>query len=278
MLNKHQKILGLLVNNEGSKHSSKRLGRGVGSGKGKTSGRGHKGQKARSGVSIRWFEGGQMPLKKRMPKIGFNSRVIKPHAISIHDLVECLVFIKQSNLHSVINENREKLIAAENSFNAATNERNESDKNDPTDTTNSTIDSDSKSTASDSILKSRQKSDKTAAKMEDVMSSIGSNTVNLDMLKFAGRMKNSYKGKIKIIGSLSDDELANVKSLSDISGYHLAFDNYTPGAKKSLRDLGVSFKHITPRGRIKGVKLPFEQTKAGIKASLSKLDSSANLN
>ena len=50
-----------------------RLGRGIGSGKGKTSGRGHKGQKARSGVAIKSFEGGQMPLYRRLPKRGFTS-------------------------------------------------------------------------------------------------------------------------------------------------------------------------------------------------------------
>ena len=49
-----------------------RVGRGIGSGKGKTSGRGHKGQKSRSGVSIKSFEGGQMPLYRRLPKRGFN--------------------------------------------------------------------------------------------------------------------------------------------------------------------------------------------------------------
>ena len=50
-----------------------RPGRGIGSGKGKTSGRGHKGQKARSGVAIKSFEGGQMPLFRRLPKSGFKS-------------------------------------------------------------------------------------------------------------------------------------------------------------------------------------------------------------
>ena len=50
-----------------------RVGRGIGSGKGKTSGRGHKGQKSRSGVAIKSFEGGQMPLYRRLPKRGFNS-------------------------------------------------------------------------------------------------------------------------------------------------------------------------------------------------------------
>ncbi|MFA0810539.1 50S ribosomal protein L15 [Microbulbifer epialgicus] len=61
---------------QGHKHSAKRVGRGIGSGLGKTGGRGHKGQKARSGGSVRpGFEGGQMPLQKRLPKYGFTARV-----------------------------------------------------------------------------------------------------------------------------------------------------------------------------------------------------------
>ena len=60
----------------GSKKNRKRVGRGIGSGTGKTAGRGHKGQKSRSGGSIaRGFEGGQMPLQQRIPKFGFSSRV-----------------------------------------------------------------------------------------------------------------------------------------------------------------------------------------------------------
>lgn len=60
---------------EGSKHASKRPGRGIGSGLGKTGGRGHKGQKSRSGGGVRrGFEGGQMPLYRRLPKFGFTSR------------------------------------------------------------------------------------------------------------------------------------------------------------------------------------------------------------
>ena len=55
------------------KRKKKRLGRGIGSTKGKTSGRGHKGQKSRSGVAIKSFEGGQMPLYRRLPKRGFKS-------------------------------------------------------------------------------------------------------------------------------------------------------------------------------------------------------------
>ena len=62
-----------LRDNEGATHSRKRLGRGIGSGKGKTGGRGVKGQKARSGVAINGFEGGQMPLYRRLPKRGFKN-------------------------------------------------------------------------------------------------------------------------------------------------------------------------------------------------------------
>ncbi|MCK2044172.1 50S ribosomal protein L15 [Chromohalobacter salexigens] len=58
----------------GSKHAEKRVGRGIGSGLGKTGGRGHKGQKSRSGGSVKpGFEGGQMPLQRRLPKYGFTS-------------------------------------------------------------------------------------------------------------------------------------------------------------------------------------------------------------
>ena len=61
------------LNSRLKKANKKRLGRGIGSSKGKTSGRGHKGQKSRSGVAIKSFEGGQMPLYRRLPKRGFNS-------------------------------------------------------------------------------------------------------------------------------------------------------------------------------------------------------------
>lgn len=65
----------------GAKKDAKRVGRGIGSGTGKTAGRGHKGQKARSGGSVRpGFEGGQMPLQKRLPKYGFTSRVARTTA------------------------------------------------------------------------------------------------------------------------------------------------------------------------------------------------------
>ena len=67
---------------EGSKKSVKRLGRGIGSGTGKTSGKGHKGQWARSGGGVRpGFEGGQMPLTRRLPKRGFKNRFVKVYTI-----------------------------------------------------------------------------------------------------------------------------------------------------------------------------------------------------
>src|SRR5690554_4533801 len=72
----------------GSRHSRKRVGRGIGSGHGKTSTRGHKGQKARSGGGVRpGFEGGQMPLQRRLPKRGFTNIFKKEYAIvNIQDL------------------------------------------------------------------------------------------------------------------------------------------------------------------------------------------------
>ena len=66
---------------KGSIKKSKRVGRGIGSGKGKTSGAGHKGQKSRSGVSIKGFEGGQMPLHRRLPKRGFKNPFRKEFSI-----------------------------------------------------------------------------------------------------------------------------------------------------------------------------------------------------
>jgi len=67
---------------DGSKKSAKRLGRGIGSGLGKTSGKGHKGQWARSGGGVRpGFEGGQMPLTRRLPKRGFKNRFVKVYTI-----------------------------------------------------------------------------------------------------------------------------------------------------------------------------------------------------
>ena len=70
-----------LRDKDGAIHSRKRLGRGIGSGSGKTAGRGVKGQKARSGVAINGFEGGQMPLYRRLPKRGFNNIFAKDFVI-----------------------------------------------------------------------------------------------------------------------------------------------------------------------------------------------------
>ena len=69
-----------LRDNDGARKSRMRVGRGIGSGKGKTGGRGQKGQKSREGVSIAGFEGGQMPLHMRLPKRGFNNIFAKDYA------------------------------------------------------------------------------------------------------------------------------------------------------------------------------------------------------
>ena len=75
---------------EGAKHSAKRLGRGIGSGLGKTGGRGHKGQKSRTGGGVRrGFEGGQMPLYRRLPKFGFTSlKSFRVAEIRLNDLAK----------------------------------------------------------------------------------------------------------------------------------------------------------------------------------------------
>ena len=72
--------LNQLRDNAGARHKSKRLGRGIGSGKGKTAGKGVKGQKARAGVSLNGFEGGQMPIFRRLPKRGFFNPFRKEYA------------------------------------------------------------------------------------------------------------------------------------------------------------------------------------------------------
>ena len=75
-----------------------RVGRGIGSGKGKTSGRGIKGQKSRSGVAIKSFEGGQMPLYRRLPKRGFN--VIHKKEIGLLNLSDIQAFIQSKKINS----------------------------------------------------------------------------------------------------------------------------------------------------------------------------------
>ncbi|MHB0821364.1 50S ribosomal protein L15 [Novacetimonas hansenii] len=77
-----------LRDNEGARYQKKRLGRGIGSGKGKTSGKGVKGQKARSGVSLNGFEGGQLPLYRRLPKRGFKNIFRKEFAILNLDVLD----------------------------------------------------------------------------------------------------------------------------------------------------------------------------------------------
>ena len=92
-----------------------RVGRGIGSGKGKTSGRGIKGQKSRSGVSIKSFEGGQMPLYRRLPKRGFNS--IKKEKIAKINLskIQNLIDNKKINANEIINIENLKRIKILNS-------------------------------------------------------------------------------------------------------------------------------------------------------------------
>tara|TARA_B100001063_G_scaffold206059_1_gene201335 strand:- start:274 stop:732 length:459 start_codon:yes stop_codon:yes gene_type:complete len=99
-----------------------RVGRGIGSGKGKTSGRGVKGQKSRSGVAIKAFEGGQMPLYRRLPKRGFNAIKRYQAAIAIINLEKIQLFIDEKTINSgdviniallkklkLINKNSDKL-------------------------------------------------------------------------------------------------------------------------------------------------------------------------
>jgi large subunit ribosomal protein L15 len=85
----------------GSTRNRKRVGRGQGSGTGKTAGRGNKGQKARSGYSKkRGFEGGQMPLYKRLPKIGFTSKVEKPYVINV-EKIKAIAELSEITLESI---------------------------------------------------------------------------------------------------------------------------------------------------------------------------------
>ena len=91
-----------LRDNEGARKSRMRVGRGIGSGKGKTGGRGQKGQKSRSGVSVKGFEGGQMPLHMRLPKRGFNNIFAKDYAEVNLGAIQKLVDAKQLDAKGVI--------------------------------------------------------------------------------------------------------------------------------------------------------------------------------
>ena len=85
----------------GSTKNRKRVGRGQGSGTGKTAGRGNKGQKSRSGYSRkRGFEGGQMPLYKRLPKIGFTSKIEKPYVINV-EKIKAVAELAEITLESI---------------------------------------------------------------------------------------------------------------------------------------------------------------------------------
>jgi len=85
----------------GSTKNRKRVGRGQGSGTGKTAGRGNKGQKSRTGYSRkRGFEGGQMPLYKRLPKIGFTSKVEKPYVINV-EKIKAVAELSEITLESI---------------------------------------------------------------------------------------------------------------------------------------------------------------------------------
>lgn len=89
--------LNTLFAQSGAKKNAKRIGRGIGSGTGKTAGKGHKGQRARSGVAIKGFEGGQMPVYRRLPKRGFTSiNRVEFNVINLGDLDQ---FIKAGRLN-----------------------------------------------------------------------------------------------------------------------------------------------------------------------------------
>ena len=99
-----------LHDNEGANRKKKRIGRGPGSGKGKTGGRGIKGQKSRSGVAINGYEGGQMPLYQRLPKRGFNNPNRKSYAIVNLSLIE--KFIDAGKLDAKAEITEDPLVAS----------------------------------------------------------------------------------------------------------------------------------------------------------------------
>jgi large subunit ribosomal protein L15 len=99
-----------LRDKDGATHSKKRLGRGIGSGSGKTAGRGVKGQKARSGVAVNGFEGGQMPLYRRLPKRGFNNIFAKSFTVVSLARIQAAVDAKKLDAKETVTA--EALIAA----------------------------------------------------------------------------------------------------------------------------------------------------------------------
>ncbi|RUM97853.1 50S ribosomal protein L15 [Pseudaminobacter arsenicus] len=92
-----------LSDKDGATHTKKRVGRGIGSGSGKTGGRGVKGQKSRSGVSINGFEGGQMPLYRRLPKRGFNNLFAKSYATVSLARIQAAIDAKKLDAKEVVN-------------------------------------------------------------------------------------------------------------------------------------------------------------------------------
>ena len=101
-----EKIMKLnqLSDNEGATKSKKRVGRGPGSGTGKTGGRGMKGQKSRSGVAIKGYEGGQMPIYMRLPKRGFNVPNPKRYAVINLGLLQKFIELKKIKVDGSITE------------------------------------------------------------------------------------------------------------------------------------------------------------------------------
>ena len=95
--------LNTIKDNKGANQERKRIGRGIGSGTGKTSGKGHKGQKARSGVAIKGFEGGQMPIHRRLPKRGFNNINRVPNVELNIEKIEKLIDAKVIDPKKLIN-------------------------------------------------------------------------------------------------------------------------------------------------------------------------------
>ncbi len=96
--------LNQLSDNEGAVKTRKRVGRGPGSGKGKTGGRGLKGQKSRSGVAIKGYEGGQMPIYMRLPKRGFNVPNPKKYALINLGILQKFIEAKKLDINSTVTE------------------------------------------------------------------------------------------------------------------------------------------------------------------------------
>ncbi len=90
-----------IKDNEGARKGRKRVARGIGSGSGKTAGRGQKGQKSRSGVAVNGFEGGQMPIYRRLPKRGFNNPFAKQFAVVNLDTIQKAVDAGKLNAEDV---------------------------------------------------------------------------------------------------------------------------------------------------------------------------------